>query len=269
MELNKKRLRNAKRVAAHGSLRQRLFDRRGVQGGQEGAVVALVTQIAAVAGSEAPPEEWWPSEEEEAWRTQWRTPPPHAGQWNCAAEGYLLQDRVSDQVYGARKPDIPVALAEEAASEEQPFRGAGLCGSARANRDGLAKMAVLRTLLQLGAPVFVQLAMRPGGLVLSILLALLVAHRTFVPGAAPSTPTQRTSTQLTRPPHGASTTARAEGGGPERPPRSAPEEIEMEVEVLDGATASLGFFVVVGILIFICLQGEVNQGAIGNPTAAY
>ncbi|CAK9037447.1 unnamed protein product [Durusdinium trenchii] len=61
-------------------------------------------------------------------------------------------------------------------------------------------------------------AMRPGGLVLSILLALLVAHRTFVPGAAPSTPTQRTSTQLTRPPHGASTTARAEGGGPERPP---------------------------------------------------
>ena len=34
-----------------------------------------------VAGSEAPPEEWWPSEEEEAWRTQWRTPPPHAGQW--------------------------------------------------------------------------------------------------------------------------------------------------------------------------------------------
>ncbi|CAK9037449.1 unnamed protein product [Durusdinium trenchii] len=60
--------------------------------------------------------------------------------------------------------------------------------------------------------------MRPGGLVLSILLALLVAHRTFVPGAAPSTPTQRTSTQLTRPPHGASTTARAEGGGPERPP---------------------------------------------------
>lgn len=48
MELNKKRLRNAKRVAAHGSLRQRLFDRRGVQGEQEGAVVALVTQIAAV-----------------------------------------------------------------------------------------------------------------------------------------------------------------------------------------------------------------------------
>ena len=52
----------------------------------------------------------------------------------------------------------------------------------------------------------------------------LVAHdSTTLTGAAPSTPTQRTSTQLTRPPHGASTTARAEGGGPERPPRSAPE----------------------------------------------
>jgi hypothetical protein len=33
-----------------------------------------------------------------------------------------------------------------------------------------------------------------------------------------------------------------------------PQEIEMEVEGLDGATASLGFFLVVGILIFGCLQ---------------
>ena len=32
------------------------------------------------------------------------------------------------------------------------------------------------------------------------------------------------------------------------------QEIEMEVEGLDGATASLGFFLVVGILIFGCLQ---------------
>lgn len=32
------------------------------------------------------------------------------------------------------------------------------------------------------------------------------------------------------------------------------QEMEMEVEALDGATASLGFFVVVGLLIFACLQ---------------
>ena len=35
---------------------------------------------------------------------------------------------------------------------------------------------------------------------------------------------------------------------------NAPEELEMEVEGLDGATAVAGFFVVIALLIFGCLQ---------------
>lgn len=43
--------------------------------------------------------------------------------------------------------------------------------------------------------------------------------------------------------------------------------MEMEVEALDGATASLGFFVVVGLLIFACLQVGDPAG-VGGVTAA-
>lgn len=87
------------------------------------------------------------------------------------------------------------------------------------------------------------------------LLAMAAWHRAFVssPGAGVTSHSSRTVQMAERP------------GGPGVPP----EEIEMEVEGLDGATASLGFFLVVGILIFGCLQAEVNQGVIGNPTAAY
>ena len=49
--------------------------------------------------------------------------------------------------------------------------------------------------------------------------------------------------------------------------RSRIQEIEMEVEGLDGATASLGFFVVVGILVFGCLQAPgptLSWGGLGR-----
>eukprot|EP00913_Durusdinium_trenchii_P012995 g12201.t1 len=167
-----------------------------------------------VAGSEAPPEEWWPSEEEEAWRTQWRTPPPHAGQWRGECRrcffSRLRSAAKSGPLLRNERPCVQVAwscpscwlswwLTGPSYQARRPLPPRS--GHPRSSRD----------------------------------------HRT-----------------VRRPPRGLKEVV-----------LSGRQEIEMEVEVLDGATASLGFFVVVGILIFICLQGEVNQGAIGNPTAAY
>mmetsp|Transcript_37491 Transcript_37491/g.69914 ORF Transcript_37491/g.69914 Transcript_37491/m.69914 type:complete len:109 (+) Transcript_37491:79-405(+) len=104
---------------------------------------------------------------------------------------------------------------------------------------------------------------KPGRLValiacLAALAALHAVAKAFVSGPR-STSLQSTAIRLER------SERAAQPGGP----GPGPEEIDFEDEGIDGATASVLFFVVVGALVFCCLQAEVNQGVLGNPQTAY